>query len=386
MINVLDLRDTNKVCGPGKTILETAARIDPARFHVVVGLLLLDREDAEQNLYWQACRKRDVHVEAVRLKHQFDPGVVRRTIELVKRHDIHIIHSHDYKTDILAFLVARSYRIPIITTIHGWIVTNWKSRLYIAAGKRVLPYFDQVIAVSPLIQRQLQALGVPPERAPLVYNAIVAENYQADRHEPGFLRRRFDIPVGARVIGNIGRLSPEKGQDVFLRAAARVRARHPDVYFVLVGDGRDRPRLERMVAELGLTERVRFTGHQQDVRPVFQDIDMLALTSYTEGFPNVLLESLCMQRPILATAVGGVPDIVEDGVTGVLVQPGDHEAVASGLCRMLEDGEAARRMLANGYQRVMERFQFGARVARMEALYQELLGQGAGPLRTGTAA
>jgi glycosyltransferase involved in cell wall biosynthesis len=383
MINVLDLRDTDRVCGPGKTILETACRIDKSEFQLSVGVFMLQRET--KNLYMDALLKRGVDAVPIRTAHQFDPRIVKQIIALIKERKIDVLHSHEYKSDILAFLVRRFYPIPIITTIHGWIANHWKGRLYIGLGKRVLPYFDRVIAVSPKIQAELIARGVAPQRIELIHNAIVMENYQPDAYEPKLLRRRFGIPDDGIIVGDVGRLSSEKGQRDFLTAAQRINRVRKDVYFVLIGDGPDRAMLEQYARELGIAERVFFTGHLQDVRPVYQDIDMLALTSYTEGFPNVLLESLSMNRPILATDVGGVADIVEDNVTGRLVQPGDVEGIANGLLGMIQNPDEARRLMANGRQAVVDKFQFSRRVERVQALYRDVV-RSAGAGRAGKQA
>ena len=157
--------------------------------------------------------------------------------------------------------------------------------------------------------------------------------------ERGQIRRRFGIPAEARVVGCIGRLSPEKGQRDLLAAAGRVFQTHQDVRLLFCGDGPDRPVLEREAARTGVADRVIFTGHLSDVRPVYRDIDLLALTSHTEGLPNVILEALCMETPVLATDVGGVREVVEDGRTGVLLPAGAIDAIADRLVRLLDSGE-----------------------------------------------
>lgn len=371
MIRVLHLRDTNKVCGPGKTIMETACRIDGSEFDLSVGLFLEMNETG--NLYQQALEARGVRVLPVRSRHQFDLSVIRAIIRIIRENDIHILHSHEYKSDIVAYLVARFHPIPIVTTIHGWITNSLKSRFYIWSGKQVLKHFDRVIAVSPKIRAELVRLGVAPEKAPLIYNAIVTENYRPGSYEKGYIRRRFDLRDSDILIGNVGRLSPEKGQRVFLDAASRICRQRDDVYFVLVGDGKDRAALEKYSQEKQIRHRVLFTGHEQDVRPVYQDIDVLALTSFTEGFPNVLLESLCMDTPIIATRVGGVEDIVTDGVTGYLCEAGDSGCIAAAIQRTLDDPQQARVMVENGQALIRREFQFAARVEKVQNLYRDVL-------------
>lgn len=372
-INVLHLRDTDRVCGPGKTIIETACATDATAFSQKVGLFLLDRE--HRNLYYDAAVARGVEIVPVRSAHPYDPRVVRTVVNLIKAHDIQILHSHEYKSDLIAYAVAQLHPLPIMTTIHGWITHNFKRRLMIALSQRVLKRFDRVVAVSDETRQRILKCGVPADKVVTIHNGIVLENYDAARQQPGMLRARFQLPAEAVVIGNIGRLSPEKGQMDFLTAAAEVAGKVPNTYFALIGDGPDRSALESRARALGLESRVLFTGFLQDVRPVYRDIDVLALTSHTEGFPNVVLEALSMGTPVLATAVGGTGEVIEDGVTGVLVPAHSPDAMADGLVRLLGNRQWALDLAAAGQARVRSRFSFIGRVRREEDVYRALIAE-----------
>lgn len=373
MINVLHLRDTDRVCGPGKTIIETACASDARYFSQKIGLFLLPSET--RNLYHDAAVSRGVEVIPVRSAHPYDPRVVLTLAGIVKTHRIDIVHSHEYKSDLVAWLLARTSPVPIMSTVHGWITNSSKSRAVVGLSQRALRGFGRVAAVSDETRRKVLACGVSSERVVVLHNAVVTANYNRDRQPRGFLRSRFDLPPGARIVGNVGRLSPEKGQADFLLGAAAIAASHPDAYFVLVGDGPSRAALERQSVELGLGGRVRFTGHLSDVRPAYRDLDVLALTSHTEGFPNVVLEAMCMDVPVLATAVGGTGEVVEDGVTGVLIGAGQPAAIATGLDRLLRDPDGANALAAAGKRRVEREFSFDRRVSREENVYRELLAE-----------
>jgi glycosyltransferase involved in cell wall biosynthesis len=370
VINVLHLRDTDRVCGPGKTIIETACAAT-SEFTHKIGLFLLDRQTT--NLYHDAAVRRGVEVVPIRSAHQFDPRIIATIMAIVRRHRIDIIHSHEYKSDLVAWAVARLHRIPLMTTIHGWIRNDLKRKLYIRAGQAVLPWFDRVVAVSHETKAAVLACGVPPHKVTVIQNGIVTENYRRDEHRPGFLRRRFGVPEDAPLVGYVGRLSPEKAQADLLTAVARLAASRPNVWVALVGDGPDRHSLEAQAQELGIGARVIFTGHLEDVRPVFRDLDILALTSHTEGLPNVVLEALCMETPVLANDVGGVREIVEDGVTGVLLPPRSPERIVAGLDRLLGEPAWARTLALSGKRLVHERFSFSGRAAKEEQLCREIL-------------
>jgi len=371
MINVLHLRDTDRICGPGKTIIETACATDRSAFSQKIGLFEVAGEPP--SIYHQAALARGVEVIPVRSAHPYDPRLVTTLLDIVKRHDIHIVHSHEYKSDLLTWALRRIHRVPIMTTIHGWITNSRKARIMVGLSQKVLGGFDRVVAVSEGTRRRVLACGVPADKLVVIHNAIVTANYRPDAQAPGFLRQRFSLPEGALIVGSIGRLSPEKGQYDMLEAIRRIAPVRPHVYFVLVGDGPDRAGLEERVQAEGLAGRVLFTGHLNDVRPVYRDLDILALTSHTEGFPNVVLEALCMETPVLATDVGGTAEIVEDEQTGVLIPARAPDRIERGLLRLIDDPAGAARLMRAGREAVFARFDFQARVAREEALYREIL-------------
>lgn len=371
MINVLHLRDTDRVCGPGKTIIETACAADARQFRHVIGLFLLQHE--RDNQYQKAATDRGVEVVPLRSRHQYDPRIIGTILRTIKTHRIDIIHSHEYKSDILAWVVSRLHPIPVMSTVHGWIRNSAKAKAYIRAGQLVLNRVDRVIAVSDETKAAVLASGVSADKVVVIHNGIVASRYRVDEQEPGFIRARYALPEGARVVGCIGRLSPEKGQrDLLVAAAEIVRARQ-DVWFAFVGDGPDRAALEAHAHASGIADRVLFTGHVSDVRPAFRDLDILALTSHTEGFPNVVLEALCMERPVVATDVGGVAEIIEDGVTGTLLQPHAPAQAAAALLAMLDRPEWARGLAAAGRERVLRQFTFERRVAKEEEVCRQIL-------------
>lgn len=371
MINVLHLRDTDRVCGPGKTIIETALATDRRSFTQRVGLFV--STGGERNAFYDTATARGVDVIPVPTGHRFDPRVIRTLVRIIKEHDIHLVHSHEYKSDILAFLASRLHRVPIMTTIHGWITNHLKSRVYIGLERRILPRFDRVVAVSAETQRRVLECGVSEDRVDILHNAVVTEHYEPNGRPAGVLRAQFGIPGDAVVVGYVGRLSPEKGQRDLLTAAALLVGQYPRLHVALVGDGPDRAFLERAANDLGLGARVIFTGHLVDVRPVYQGVDIVALTSHTEGFPNIVLEALCMEKPVLATRVGGVPEIIEDGRTGLLVPAGSPQAIAGALARLLSNPSLGEALAVAGKRVVLERFQFADRVAREEQIYREVL-------------
>jgi glycosyltransferase involved in cell wall biosynthesis len=369
-VNVLHLRDTSRVCGPGKTIIETACAADRARYHTLVGVFTVA---GRTNAYVEAVRARGIEVHALSARSGLDPTLLRQVARVIRERQVQIVHSHDYLSDIITRLVAPWLGVATMSTVHGWIENHARSRMYIKASQWALRGLDHVVAVSDETRSRVLRAGIPESRLSVIHNAIVAADYQPSKFDAGVFRRSVGLAADAIIVGNVGRLSPEKGQAVFLRAAARLTAEEPRLRLVLAGDGPDEAALRALASELGVADRVIFTGHLADVRPLYRDLDVLALTSFTEGFPNVVLEALCMGVPVLATDVGGVREIITDGETGVLVTAGNTGQIDAALRRMVGDSAGTAALAARGKARVLAQFEFAARTPKEEAVYRMLL-------------
>lgn len=258
----------------------------------------------------------------------------RRTLAaLVRRLRPRVLHTHGYRADVIDQPVARAFGVPVVSTVHGFTGGGWRNGLYERLQLRALRSCEAVVAVSAPLQRRLVDAGVPPQRVHLVPNAPPPGAPLLDR---GTARRRLDVPRGAYHLGWVGRLSREKGPDLFLEAVAAL----PDLPLVasMVGDGPERTRLVRLAQRLGLDERVRWHGAMPRAVACFAGLDLLVLSSRTEGTPLVLLEAMAAGVPIVATAVGGVPDMLPDG--HALLVPPDAPALAAAIRRARLDPAA----------------------------------------------
>lgn len=370
-INVLHLRDTHEIGGPGKTILETFRAIDTERFRLSLGVFLTRHEQGESP-FVSAARDIGMPVHFVRGYNQFDLRLVWRVVDLVKAHDIDILHAHEVKSDVITYLASLLHRVPIMTTLHGWIGNAPRQRLFIGLDKRVVRKFDRVIVVSARIRDELRDKGVSERTVRLLHNAIVVERYRRTGRR-GALAQLLGRELPRPIVVTVGRISPEKGHLDFVEALGIARSRGAALSAVLIGDGPARPAVEERVRALGLSDSVCLPGYLANPERFFEDVDLMVLPSHTEGLPNVVLESLAMDVPVLATAVGGTPEIVTDGVTGRLVPAKAPEAMAGALLEFVADPEAWRQMAARGRALVEQEFDFTARTRRLERIYTELV-------------
>lgn len=370
---MLDLRDTYEIGGPGKTILETYRFIDRSRFDLHLGVYMTPREGTETPFLVEA-RRYGMPVHLVRGMNQFDPRLITRTASLVASLGIDIVHAHEAKSDVIAWLAAKLHRVPLVTTLHGWIGNTPRQRAFIAIDKQVVRRFDLVLPVSARIRQDLLEAGVRPERIRLVHNAIVMDRYQRTGQR-GVLASIVGRDLPAPILVCIGRLSAEKGHADFIEALALLRQRGHSISAVLAGDGPERGRLERRVAELGLGDSVMLPGYIDRPQRLLEEAHLMVLPSHTEGLPNAALEALAMNVPVLATAVGGTPEVIEDGVTGRLVPPRDPVAMASAVEHFLANRDVWSATAARGRDATAQRFDFGARTRRIEEIYAEVAGR-----------
>ena len=267
-----------------------------------------------------------------------------------------VLCTSGYKPDILGWRAARKAGIPIVVVSHGWTGVTAKVRFYERIDRWVHCRADAVVSVSGAQAAKVLAAGVPHERMTTIVNAVAEEAFAAA--EPAYadrLRNLFASPP-RWMIGAAGRLSPEKGFDQLVLAAARLMRSHPDAGVVIFGDGPLRSSLEMQIESLGLAGKVVLAGFRDDVSKFLPHIDVGVLSSHTEGLPVVLLEMMAAGRPVVATAVGGIPEVIEEDVSGWLVPPGNAAGLAERIAHFLDNPGERRRVGAAGREVVRERF------------------------------
>ncbi|MEQ1857783.1 MAG: glycosyltransferase [Longimicrobiales bacterium] len=291
---------------------------------------------------------------------------------LLSRTGATVLHTHGYRPDVIDAPVARRMRVATVTTVHGFTGGGGvKGRLYEWLQKRAFRSFDAVIAVSGKLRGELVAAGVREDRVHAVRNAWSPAGEYAERSEA---RRALGIPEDAKVVGWVGRMSQEKAPDVVVRAFA---AAGPGLRLSLIGSGPLEEECRALTASLGVADRVTWHGAVPRAGPLLKAFDMIALTSWTEGTPMVLLEAMGAGVPIVTTAVGGIPESVGPS-EAQLVQAGDVAGLAAALDAVLRDAPAAAARAASAQRRAETELAVGSWVERHREVYAEAM---AGRLR-----
>jgi glycosyltransferase involved in cell wall biosynthesis len=301
-------------------------------------------------------------------------GIIRRV-----RPDV--VHTHTAKAGAVgraAAVLAGPRRPVVVHTFHGHVLRGYFGRVgtlvFRAIETLLARTTDRLIAVSPEVRDELVALGVAPARKfSVVRLGIELEPRVSFTGDASEVRRRHGIAQDKFVVGWFGRMTAVKRTDDLLTTLAGLRERGVDALLLLVGDGDDRGRLEQRAHDLGLARSCLFLGYQEDVAPWYAVCDAVVLTSASEGTPVTIIEALAAGRAVVATKVGGVPDVVDEGDTGFLVRPGDTHALAERLEILARDAERRAAMGETGRERVLRRYAVARLVDDVDDLYRELL-------------
>jgi glycosyltransferase involved in cell wall biosynthesis len=272
--------------------------------------------------------------------------------KLAIRTGMDVVHAHGYKADVYSYLALRGMGVPTVSTCHTWYDTDLFLSIYGMADRFVLRKFARVVAVSDEVRQRLLKAGVREEKIRMVRNGIDLRPFDGSlrSHQNGSTAKK------ALVVGLVGRLAWEKGVDLFLRAAAEVLVEFPETRFVVVGEGPDQEKLERLIDASLIRESVELLGRREDMASVYASLDVMVSSSRQEGLPMAVLEGMASGLAVVAAAVGAVPTVVVDGRTGVLVPAESAELLAAGIAELLRDpkkrkqlGAAARRLIEEEY-------------------------------------
>ena len=318
--------------------------------------------------------KENAQCEAIRANFPFDFLQILDLFKILRKHYPDIIHTHGYKSTILGFFLAKLFKIHVIRTFHGWLpINNFKSKFYALTSLIVLKYFDRVIAVSDQIRQGLEKKNIPSNKLLLLRNVPTINNGSRVEYNKNELRDEIGIPHHSKLIGFIGRLEPIKGCSQLISSIPYIIDCHSNFYFIIVGDGSQREVLAQKVIDLQLEGRVYFYGYHSNVTKVFRSLDLFVLPSLNEGIPLALLESMSNGVLAIATNVGGVPEVIEDRINGILVPPNNPRALSKAILHSFKNEEEKNRMIYQAQNTVKIKFNVEKWIKTTEDIYNELL-------------
>jgi len=357
--------------GSERQVLNIRAGLDQSRFDLHLGCFGCLNEQIAVDLS-------GTPLEVYKIQNLYGLRAIKECLRLasyLKRHHIDIVHAYNFYANVFALPAARLARVPVVLASIRDTGENLTARQR-AVNKIFCRMADRVVVNAEAIKRTLVAEGYRPERITVIPNGIVCPPLRSDQDR--LLHREFGLSPNDVLIGVVARIARGKGLEYFLEAALAVTARIPQVKFLIVGDNSFNPEyreeLKRQTVKLGLQDRVIFTGFRLDVPNILASLAVSVLPSINgEGLSNSLLESMAAAVPVVATTVGGNPEVVVDGETGLLVPPRNAAALAEAICRVLRTPGLRNTLGQAGRRRVLEHFSNERMIRNVERLYGELL-------------
>ncbi|MFA4885954.1 MAG: glycosyltransferase [Desulfotomaculaceae bacterium] len=316
---------------------------------------------------------------SIPMSHKADFGVVGKLARVILEGNFDLVHTHGVRANLLGRLAARQAgKKKVITTVHSLLEKDYPgvvSRLANSwAEWSTRGLTDHFIAVSQRLRDRLVSGGIPANGVTVIYNGVSLEEIRPSS-EPGAARKKMGFLPETPLVGIVARLHSVKGHSHFLAAARNILQQRPGIRFLVVGAGPYRPVLEKMAGNFGIRDQVVFTGFMDDVYSLMADLDLLVISSLWEGFGLTAIEAMALGVPVVATEVGGLPEVVLHGETGLLVPPANPAALARNILWMLDHPVEASSMAEKGGKIVREKFTSTVMARRTEELYRRVAGQ-----------
>lgn len=355
--------------GPEKTILNSPRFIKHHGYEAQVVYLCAPDPTIQQSLRSRA-EKLDCPLTLIEDHGVRDVSVIKKLLRFMREERIELLQTHDYKSNVLGLILRRFHKMHLVSMLHGWTDTTGRMPLYIAIDKKCLPWYEKLICVSEDLVKECKKLRIPDRKIHLVHNAIDLATYTRTMSKEK-AKRELGVEGKDPLIGMVCRLSPEKGILEAIAMVSRLKAQGTRVQLWVAGDGPFRPEIEKEIAKQALGEQVKLLGQLADTRMFYQAMDAFLLNSIREGLPNVVLEAMALEVPVVATRVAGVPSLIRPNRTGWLIEPGDERALDASVIESLvpqfgkEKAESARQLIEN-------EFSFDKRMERVAGIYDSL--------------
>lgn len=360
--NVVHLVDDLKVGGLERTLATIVENLDKTKYEVSVWCLIGEGQIAEE------LKNKGFEIKVLNFLSRNKLCNLLRLIRRLKKEKVEIIHCWGISGGIWGRFASILARVPIrfAHVQNTYDDFGKKERLI----ERFLGFFsDRIIACSEAVKKCLtEFVGIKPHKIETIYNSIEIQKFNRVWNTQA-IRNEFKLKRGDIIIGNVSRLVPIKGHRYLLEAAVKIIEKFPRIKFLIVGDGPLKSSLEAKTEELGIKEKVIFTGWRQDIPRLLSIMDIFVLPSLREGLGVAILEAMYLSRPVIATNVGGVPEVVKDGETGILVPPRDIQALTKGLSFLLQNPQKAKEMGKAGGKLCEKTFSSVTMMKKIHQLY-----------------
>ncbi|MFH1449731.1 MAG: glycosyltransferase family 4 protein [bacterium] len=370
-IRIIELKRSWTMAGPESLILSVAKKINKVLFDPLVITFGLPKTPSQPTLYQIA---KSINLKAVDLpsKSKYNPSIIAKVLSLIKEYDINIIHTHDFKSNLIGLITALLYKKPLITTIHGRLSTPFRVRIYESIDSLLIRFFDKVVVGSnDLKEKLIKKWKISPQKIELIHNSvdILRFNLPLDSDR---IKAEFKIKEDEIIVTTIGQLKKEKGVEYLLAAVPKVIEKFKEVRFLICGEGEYKEELIKLAEKLNITKNVIFTGYYDDLSQVLGVSDLFITPSLMESLPIVILEAMCAGLPIIGTKVGDIPFCI-NSKNGLLIKPKSSEEISKAIIKLLTNKEKLKEMGKESRNLVKERFSDEVMVRKIEDIYLSLI-------------
>jgi glycosyltransferase involved in cell wall biosynthesis len=340
------------VFGAENVMLDLSSELVSSGHTVTIGLFNNHRSPNLDLL--KIARERKIETVVFDCRSRLDPGTIFQIAAFLKEKEIDLVHSHGYKSNIYAVLSNCLKKVKLVSTCHNWIAGDRKMKFYSGLDKMFLKRFDRIVAVSDPVRKALVDAGIRKEKIRKIGNGINLRQLEVEKSKVELVRQQLVPDPEGVVIGTVSRLHSAKGIKYLLRAARTVLDCGKNCHFVIVGDGPERGELESEAKRLQVEKRVIFAGIRSDISALNAAFDIFVLPSLMEGQPIALLEAMAAGKPVVATRVGDIAQMLKEGEAGYLVPPADSKSISDSILRILNHPEEAEKKGGCGRREVID--------------------------------
>jgi glycosyltransferase involved in cell wall biosynthesis len=377
MKNILYVFDNLEFGGGERVFAQLINRLSDKRYKIMVACF-------QTGAFIEKIEGSGAQIQPVDMRNRFNFGVILQLSNLIKKERVDIVHSQGARADFFARMAAKLAGAPIVIStvpmpVEGFDVHPMKKFIYIVLNRFSERFVDRFIVVSEALKKvMIERHKIDPQKVVKIYNGIEVDEYHIDDDEEVMygklsLREELGLKNEIPVIGAIGRLVWQKGFEYFIEAIPEVLKEFKGARFLLVGEGELKDELKVKSKKLKFEDKIFFVGFRNDIKEILQSIDVLVMPSLLEGLPMILLEAMAMEKPIVATEIEGIKEVLDNGKTGSLVPPKDSKVLAGAIIKMITHKENALNMGLAARKVVTERFGVDVMVEKHKEVYEELL-------------
>ena len=370
IIKILHVRDSSGIYGGERVILTLGNKLNRNVFDYK--LLCMKRPDARSQILTDRANELGIDTIDLEVKSKFDWFALKRLRYFLHKYNVDIVHSHDFKSDFYVMLASYGTKIKRIATAHGSTRDSVLKKIYLELDENfVYRKMDRIVAVSEDVANGLKKKGLNSNKIFVIQNGLDLELLKSEHNKIGNNNSIYNTS-DKKTFAIVGRLYPDKGHRFFLQAVAKIIRQYSAIEVLIIGDGPARETIADQIRSLGLENFVTMCGVVSNMQAVYEHIDCLVIASLREGLPYVLLEAAANRVPVLATAVGDIPQLIEDGKTGYLVEPGNIVEIEERMVRFLTKKDNIKQMVENCYDVFERKFSADRMVRETENLYLSL--------------